>query len=91
LRVSVFVGLLHRPSPITDGEPNDIGSRFQSVGTVMTLGGAVVAGEGETAGVAAGTGVAGSDDGVGDACATSAEMRNACANANVTLLPCYQG
>jgi hypothetical protein len=71
LRVSVFAGLVHRPSPVSNAECGDIGSRFQSFGAVMTFGGAAVAaGDGEAVGVGEGT---------GGACATSAVMRNTCA------------
>jgi len=81
LSVSVLLGLVQRPSPVTDAVFSDIVSRFQSFGTVMTFGGAAVAGaaDGETVGMAAGTGVAGSGDGVAGACRTSTATRNACA------------
>jgi hypothetical protein len=69
LSVSIFAGLIHRPTPVTDVEFSDIGSRFQSFGTVMTFG-AAAAGDAEAVGVGADT---------GGACARSAVMRNTCA------------
>ena len=69
LRVSIFAGLIQRPSSVTDAE--GIGSGFQSFGTMITFAdAAVAAGEGEAVGVGTDT---------GGACATSAVMRNTCA------------